>query len=911
MRAEIPSRIVSATRAAAVLLIVLILAGCKTEKDPDPATVLGNPPETAYLGVEYFYNFGAYGGEGILDYSLTNAPSWLALEDINNKARQGVIMRGVPGLTGGGRGEADLGITQDVTLLTTDGRMVGFRPFNINVKHNQLSLESETFAEGAGPELPAELEQGQCEIPELDRNGEHSISYNEYAEDGSVVAVRQAILPTRPVLVRVLLDRPSVTEINVAFELDSNFDSSNCDDGFAEPHQRCDQGTSNKDDSSIGQDVVALGSGSGSLLPEVEYLTYETDGSGAATSGVVTLAPGTTECFIRLEVIEDGFPEEKEQFTVRLTEVRSGLASLGRRSVYAKAMSIEDNEPVVTLQTLKGGDRDTLNTGQFQEYSAVLTGKHNAPITARLTSTPGATAVSGSDFTTQLQSPSGLWEAANELQFPVGTNELSFRVQVNEPPSFSNSSADDKFISLTIDKAYQAGRPNHARANDEAPLRISVNELQSAVLVNETGAESFLPTDISVEQNGNIFVAGYEPQNGNRISVRILDRLGGLFQEIEIAPSGSGLVVENGIGPVLATSERYIRGASAGISGQEQPLYELGVAYNVEAGQQADVVAVKYSFDSDSNGGEYLRNWEIRTGTSGTDLVQAMDINSSGQLVLAGVTDGAWPEELPAGNFDSFVQIIESTLDGQAEKPQVSWTRQLGYSGDEYVAGVSSNESVPLVYGWSSDLEGGPNAIGEPGAFFYSTSSLASNITVNQIATELDDRIIAGVSSGTDIWLLGNGTTEYNRTDEQNGAAPSFERNALGSSAGFVLGGTRFGNVTRAFTVNDQQDNQADRFVAIDLFDNDLVVAGKTEGEFAPGAVVSGQHGAIARLSLDATDDLDSSEFDSSWRYQVAAGDSEIVDLANYRDDEITALVRFGNNWNILLFGPQGDLLNP
>lgn len=55
----------------------------------------GAPPTTAYLGgVEYYYNWGgAYGGESILDYSLTNAPSWLALEDTSNKARQGIIMR--------------------------------------------------------------------------------------------------------------------------------------------------------------------------------------------------------------------------------------------------------------------------------------------------------------------------------------------------------------------------------------------------------------------------------------------------------------------------------------------------------------------------------------------------------------------------------------------------------------------------------------------------------------------------------------------------------------------------------------------------------------------------------------------------------------------------------------------------
>src|SRR5690554_2563023 len=106
MRADLFSRTFSTGRLAGLALVALAAAGCKTEKDPDAPTLLGAPPTTAYIGVEYYYNWGAYGGEGILDYSLTNAPAWLALEDTSNKARQGVIMRGVPGLSGGARGLA-------------------------------------------------------------------------------------------------------------------------------------------------------------------------------------------------------------------------------------------------------------------------------------------------------------------------------------------------------------------------------------------------------------------------------------------------------------------------------------------------------------------------------------------------------------------------------------------------------------------------------------------------------------------------------------------------------------------------------------------------------------------------------------------------------------------------------------
>ncbi|MFC6685211.1 hypothetical protein ACFQGA_12480 [Marinobacter koreensis] len=94
------SHTISTFRLLVLVLLALAAAGCKTEKSPDQPTLLGIPPATAYLGVRYYYNWGAYGGENILDYSLTNAPSWLALEDTSNKARPGIIMAGVPGLTG-------------------------------------------------------------------------------------------------------------------------------------------------------------------------------------------------------------------------------------------------------------------------------------------------------------------------------------------------------------------------------------------------------------------------------------------------------------------------------------------------------------------------------------------------------------------------------------------------------------------------------------------------------------------------------------------------------------------------------------------------------------------------------------------------------------------------------------------
>ena len=421
MGADFYSRIHPVRQLVFLALLSLGLSGCKTEKDPDQPTILGVPPVFAYLGVEYSYNFGAYGGEDILDYSLTNAPSWLALEDTSNKARQGIIMRGVPGLTGGSRGEADLGKTEDINLVTTDGRMAGAQPFDIDVKYNVMSLDAEPFTEGESPEIPVS-NRDQCALPDLETGGEHSFTINLYNDDGSVSGTKDLTLPTRRVFVKVILDQPSVTRVAVAFELLSDYDSSSCDVGFSPPHQNCDYSASNAGDAILGKDIVGLGSNSPVPLDEtgeneLDYIDYELDEQGFYTRGVITLEPGITECYLPLEVVEDSFAEPVESLRLALTEVRSGLAGLGSgNGGVVTNLSIQDNEPVLSLETVKGGGRDTLNVGDVREYVATLSGDRDRDIFAKLSHTEDSTARLDSEFVIE-RLEGGNWVENDELVF--------------------------------------------------------------------------------------------------------------------------------------------------------------------------------------------------------------------------------------------------------------------------------------------------------------------------------------------------------------------------------------------------------------------------------------------------------------------------------------------------------------
>ena len=919
MRADSCSRIISGLRCTGLILLLTGLVGCKTEKDPDQPTILGAPPSTAYLGVEYYYNWGAYGGEGILDYSLTNAPSWLALEDISNKARQGVIMYGVPGLTGGSRGEADLGKTEDINLVTTDGSLAGTMPFDIEVRYNPLALEAGSFTEGEVPELAAPGGE-HCALPDLSEPGQHTFTINTYDESGAVNGEKEVTRPTRQVAVRVSLDKPSVTRVGVAFELSSQYDPTRCAPSFSgsPPHQRCDFSAANASDAIVGKDIVGLGTDSSPPVDEngnsLGYLTYDADDNGYLTRGVVTLEPGITECYIRLEVVEDSFAELSESARLTLTEVRSGLAGLGANNGGVQTtVTIDDNEPVVALETLNGGLRDTLNVGDLREYRAILRGERDGIVQARLIHSESSAARLDSEFVIE-QQENGLWVENPTLSFPADQDEVTFRVHV-PADSYSNPDLADRFIQLALDEAYQAGREGYARPASEDLLRISLNELTAPIFLPASG---FVPTDMALGHNGRLFLAGYDSADGNRVKVRIIDQKGNLLQEAGVTPEGISIAASS---PVIGTVTRKVTENNTKVDRNE-----LVVAYStaenipgatlMEGGiALEDVVVSVFRFDGDFNGGEYVPYWTLRSGTEGDDRIRDAGINPDlGYVILAGETTGTWRGQSSAGGVDSFLQRIDTVLDGDTPVPEVAWTRQVGSTGDDAVAGSSVLATSPMVFGSAAGSVGGAGVIGGEDAYFYAAGGATTSPTVYQVGTAGDEKVTAGLFSGNNLWLLGESDGDYSVITGDDDSQ-RLVREPVSSQAGFLLSYSSNGVPVRAYTLNDGDDAARETMNALTGFDGDMVAGGDTDGNFTGDAMPSsGQtQGIVSRISLVETVETDDSEpaFRNEWRYQLATGETSVQRLANYRDDEITALVRSGEDRVIILFSPEGELLTP
>lgn len=187
----------------------VFLAACSGGKGSEKELrILGTPPPQAYLGVEYKYDVGIDGGSGIPTVSLSNAPRWMSAEYVDNPARKGVVVRGVPGISSGA-GAGDLTGREPIVVGLTvyDGDNMVTAGFPILVSYNEIWIEPVEVTEGVASDVPLNA-QGEpytdCLVEAPEKESSDTIAY-----------------------VPVRLLAPSVRTIVASFETRvSNFDQS-------------------------------------------------------------------------------------------------------------------------------------------------------------------------------------------------------------------------------------------------------------------------------------------------------------------------------------------------------------------------------------------------------------------------------------------------------------------------------------------------------------------------------------------------------------------------------------------------------------------------------------------------------------------------------------------------------------
>jgi hypothetical protein len=433
----------------------------------------------------------------------------------------------------------------------------------------------------------------------------------------------------------------------------------------------------------------------------------------------------------------------------------------------------------------------------------------------------------------------------------------------------TEDSLDDRTAILVVDEKAQAGLENYARGESNELMTLSFNRMTTPLAWND----GFVPTDMAMSSQGLLFVAGRT--SADKLVVRIYDQEGGLFAS-ELELNRGAVTPETDV--YLALGSRTER-----VDGSSTTYEELVAAYSEDGG----VVIELYQKDKDS--ASYVPAFDgdnrFLTGSSGNDSVKWVGYQgSNGNLIVAGESAGTWEGQSSSGGVDTFLAVIETT--GAAFN--LKEVRQVGSSGNDRVAGGSSQSATPMLFGYAPNVVDGNGAVGP---FFYSGTAAGG---VNGIGGDASDQLRHGLFANSTAWLIGDSPWNYRITEVEEGDN-QLERSS-GAGAGFVLGFTSTGTPKAAFTIPSVES------VAVTSLDKGVALGSDV---IAAGTLDDGQ-GLLARVTTQKDPELY-----QSWQKALAEPGVQFLGLGNYRDDEIVALVDSDAGRQVLLFSPEGRLLTP
>lgn len=852
------------------LSIALVIAsstqfsGCKSELSPSDPRVLGVPTQTAFLGVEFEYNFGAEGGGGLLDYSLSNSPDWFSLEETTNKARHGVIGRGVPGITGGRRGELDLGTTSNVAITVNDGGRTGTNTFEIEVKHNTLALTEVTVAEGESngyvkdpnvekePETPAT----ECVKPAGDVTGVYTVDGKEYK--------------TYPVVMSLVLAQPSVEPVKVRYELTSEFID------ITDPAKKDAQEKQNLSKARPLYDYVS----DSHSLAELSYLQSESMG------GVVTFNPGVTTCYIRVEVIDDIKAERTETFHVELKEVVSGLASFTADKSKAKAgINIQDNEPVVSFELTSS----VVNKGGEKTFKAKLDRAVSREVRTKIIAASNGTLTSEFYSLTQAgMGSSANGEVLTELVFPADTTELEFVVNIgNSLAKAGESYVDDKLINLEFKEEFT---DSSARTNEKVVLAIYVNEWLNTLNLSSQGNALSIKS-MQLDKNQNVLLIGdILNSSGNR---------DGVFKTF----NRKGEAVSIGLDEIVSsTANGEVTGAAiasitrpnpAKTGDDDKELIQVVAVFNATSennGIGGKDIRVR-GFERVVNVNAYTLKWEKVIGTQSDDTATSVALDTSGNAYIAGYTLGSIPavdtkEALPnMGGADGYIAKLDTN-------GAIVWQTLLSSAGEDIITSIDMSGANLVVGGTTTDRIASTGKGGKD--LFVVKYGVNGSKSTNdqQIGTYLDDELTSVATSSTGVFVTG-----YTQGDINNAAVGDEDiKDVDHSSVDFYTFSldSRSELISYAHTGTENTD-QMNKILSLDT---QALVGGFVEGGFNGSNSLGGKDALIAAYETDlakinGTDANASTAKDMKLLWSVQFGgaeDDSIIDLDVFKNAKLFSL---------------------
>ena len=881
---------------ALFLITPLLLAGCgDTSQSPEDPRILGVPPQVAYLGVDYSYNFGATGGDNLLNYSLVNNPSWLALDATTNNARKGIVLRGVPGITGGGSGEDDLGNYDRIRITTNDGNLLGDTAFTIEVRHNALEVAETTLTEGQANEPTVDRDSEEvCDIPDMDVTREIPVEHDNLVQaDGDSYASQTNQYNTYRSLIRVDLAQPSVKPVTVRFRVSDDQDRSNefCEDpDTAGP---CEYQGSNRGRAIFGEDFFLNGNApnyQGGGFPEPpEYIEYLNEGETGAT-GLLNFEAGQTTCFIPVWVHDDNLAEETETFNVELERVTEGMASLSEDgAVASQRVNIEDETPTVSLEE----DTLVLSEGISQTVTATLSRPNDTGETlyALLEAVDEEGEPADDDFA----------ELPHKMSFAPGDKEVTFDLTADEGDSDDSGAGNNDALKeevvreLRFNREFQFGRDGAARTTDAAS-NATINEWTSDVPDSEL-ASDFEIKRLVAGEIGEVYVAGDD--GSGRIGVQSINRLGEaapLADEEDIVAlgelnGGADWPASSGKGIDLAFASQ-----STGTSNAPEITRYLGLAYPVDGDPATGFAALFRSRisteDTDGDGeDETVRSdasedllWEFDAFGNNWHQ-QALAVSAGGSLYAAGLGNNQDPIRM--------TRIDTEEDNGNITSDQV-WSQDLEASESTIAGLFTGSISGTLLVGDNLGQVDPDTAVGSRDFFLLGRDDGGSTNERVQFGIEDDDRVKVADSSGDRVWLAGESSHLYEMND-----FGGVERAGNARAAPFVLTVDRTGSVQGVLHPNELEDESGmETIQALTVSGNDAVLGGQIEGEGA----------YLMAVRYSNPQDDDESSLRKVWRVDISDADS-VIDVDYFRNRKVFVVLEVGGGQIIRVYDRHGNRL--
>jgi hypothetical protein len=334
----------------------------------------------------------------------------------------------------------------------------------------------------------------------------------------------------------------------------------------------------------------------------------------------------------------------------------------------------------------------------------------------------------------------GLWDVFVKKYDPSGIQIVSTQIGTADydyNPHLAIDGAGNVYVAGTTDGAF-SGNTNLgdydgfvAKFNSSLVLQGTVKQFGT------TGDE--VANSIAVDASGNVYVAGY---TGGAFTGNT--NLG--LSDGYVAKFNSSLVLQGTVNQFGTTGHDVVRGLAVDGLGN---VYVAG--YTNGAFDGYTLQGISDGFIAKFNSSLVLQGSVNQFGTTGHDVVYSIAVDGSGNVYVAGYTDGAFTDFTNQGGDDGFVAKFNSSLVLQGT------VKQYGTTGEDIAYSIAVDGSGNVyVAGYTDGAFLGNTNQGNADAVVIMVDSSLELKALNQFGTTGDDEAYSiAVDGSGNVYVAG------------------------------------------------------------------------------------------------------------------------------------------------------------